>query len=97
MADTGLSEKVINSICSIAREYDIKKIILFGSRARGDYNRASDIDLAVYGENIGRFRLTLEEKVPTLLTFDVVDMMGNPSAQILDTVHKEGRTLYEEV
>ena len=97
LTDTGLSEKVIDSICDVARKYKIKKIILFGSRARGDYNRASDIDLAAFGKNIGRFRLELEETVPTLLTFDVVDMTGNPSNMILDTINKEGRILYEEI
>ncbi len=96
LKDTGLSEKVINSICDVARDNHVKKVLLFGSRARGDYYRASDIDLAAYGENINRFRLDLEELVPTLLTFDVVDMTGKPSKRILDTIHREGRLLYEE-
>ena len=39
----------------------MKKVILFGSRARGDYHRASDIDLAVYGGNIAEFALDVEE------------------------------------
>ena len=97
LTDTGLSEKVINSICDVARDNHVKKILLFGSRARGDYYRASDIDLAAYGANISRFRLDLEELVPTLLTFDVVDMTGKPSKRILDTIHREGRVLYEEI
>ena len=33
-------------------KHQVEKVILFGSRARGDYGRASDIDLAVYGGNI---------------------------------------------
>ena len=97
LQDTGLSEKVVESICDIAEEHGIKKLILFGSRARGDFNRASDIDLAAFGDNIGRFRMELEEIVPTLLTFDVVDLSENPSESILDTINKEGRLLYEEV
>ena len=31
------------------------KVVLFGSRARGDYYRASDIDLAAHGGNINRY------------------------------------------
>lgn len=39
----------------------MKKVILFGSRARGDYHRPSDIDLIVYGGNIAEFALDVEE------------------------------------
>ena len=97
LEDTGLSEKVVDSICDVAKKNRIKKVLLFGSRARGDFNRASDIDLAVFGDNVASFRTALEEIVPTLLTFDVVDMLGKPSKRILDTIQKEGRVLYEEV
>lgn len=45
MEGTGIKEIVIEKIYSIARKNNIKKAILFGSRARGDYKRASDIDL----------------------------------------------------
>ena len=38
--------KAINNICVKTKE--VKKISLFGSRARGDNNERSDIDLAVY-------------------------------------------------
>lgn len=95
--DTGLSEKVLDSICCQARNNKISKLILFGSRARGDYDRASDIDLAAYGEEISKFRMDLEELVPTLLTFDVVDLKSNPSQSIMDTIFKEGTVIYEEV
>ena len=95
--DTGLSDSVVNNIVDTANKYNIEKVILFGSRSRGDYYRASDIDLAAYGDNIAEFRLELEEKAPTLLTFDVVDLKGNPSKSILDTISKEGKVLYEKI
>lgn len=97
LCDTGLSSRVIDSISEVASKNGVDKVVLFGSRARGDYYRASDIDLAVHGGNINRFRVDLEEDVPTLLTFDVVDMAGNPSRSIMDTIAKEGRVLYEAI
>ena len=97
LVNTGLSVRVIDSISEIAKKNDIDKVVLFGSRARGDFYRASDIDLAAHGGNINRFRIDLEEDVPTLLTFDVVDLDGNPSRSILDTIDKEGRVLYEAI
>jgi predicted nucleotidyltransferase len=52
MWDWGISEAVMREITEIAKRNQIQEIILFGSRARGDYNRTSDIDLAVTGGNI---------------------------------------------
>ena len=51
-----------------------KKVILFGSRARGDYHRASDIDLAVEGGRVTDFILDVNDTTSTLLKFDVVDL-----------------------
>ena len=42
-------ERVIRDITRIARKNNVEKIILFGSRARGDHTERSDIDLAVSG------------------------------------------------
>lgn len=47
-------------------------VILFGSRAKGSYQRASDIDLAVKGGDIDKFAVAMEEETSTLLKFDVL-------------------------
>lgn len=54
-------------------------VILFGSRARGDFNRVSDIDIGVLpGENFDRRKLVfLKERIENLnipYTVDVVDL-----------------------
>ena len=43
--DTGIKEKVIEEIRALAEEYGLKRVVLFGSRARGDYKERSDIDI----------------------------------------------------
>ena len=45
----------------------MEKVILFGSRARGDYKEKSDIDLACTGGNYTRFSLDVDELTSTLL------------------------------
>lgn len=45
MNDTGIRPEVIEEIRNLAQKYDIEKVILFGSRARGDFKERSDIDL----------------------------------------------------
>ena len=44
-----IPERVEKEIIQLAKQYDIQKVILFGSRARGDNWERSDIDLAVSG------------------------------------------------
>ena len=39
---SGIRPIVIKEITEFAKEYGLKEVILFGSRARGDYERASD-------------------------------------------------------
>lgn len=52
MEDTGIKRIVLREIRELAEKHQAEKVILPGSRARGDYGRASDIDLAVSGGNI---------------------------------------------
>ena len=74
LRNTGIKPQVQDEICHLAEKYHLDRVILFGSRARGDYWRASDIDLAVSGGDITRFSLDLEEETSTLLTYDVVNL-----------------------
>ena len=43
----------------------MQKVILFGSRARGDFKTKSDIDLAVQGGDFIRFMLDVNEETST--------------------------------
>ncbi len=72
-------------------------MILFGSRARGDYRKVSDIDLAVSGGNIAAFALDVEEETTTLLKYDVVNLDGSVQKELLDVIEKEGVMLYEKI
>ena len=97
MRDTGIKENVINEIVELAQKYDLQKVILFGSRARGDFQRASDIDLAVSGGNVSMFALDVEEETSTLLEFDVVNLDLDLQEKLLESIKKEGMVLYEKV
>ena len=97
MNGTGIKEQVIKEIISLAQKHAIEKLILFGSRARGDYHRASDIDLAVYGGDVTGFSLDVEESTSTLLTYDVIDMSKKHQEHFMESIEKEGVVLYEKI
>jgi len=94
---TGISGVVLLQIEELAVRYEIQKIILFGSRARGDYKRTSDIDLAVLSGNVTEFTLAVDEGTDTLLMYDVVNLGGTVQAELLESIKKEGIVLYEKV
>ena len=92
-----LREDIRDGIISLAQEYHIARVILFGSRARGDNWERSDIDLAVSGGDIIRFSLDIDERIPTLLIFDIVNLDGPVEPELRASIEKEGVLLYEEV
>ena len=96
MWDWGISEAVMREITEIAKRNQIQEILLFGSRARGDYNRTSDIDLAVTGGNISGFAVSIEEETSTLLEYDIVDLDKPVSEELLKSIRDEGKILYEK-
>ena len=97
VAETGIRELVIMEICEIAKRCQVDKVLLFGSRARGDFKRTSDIDLAVTGGDFLRFALDVEEETSTLLEFDIVDLNRCMQQELRDSIEKEGRVIYEKV
>ena len=97
LVKTGIKQVVLDELISIAERYQIKRIILFGSRARGDFRRTSDIDLAVSGGDFARFALDVEEETSTLLKYDFVDLDRNIQEELLKSIEKEGVVIYEKI
>lgn len=97
ISESGIRPVVIQELRDLARKYELDRVILFGSRARGDYRRTSDIDLAASGENVVRFALDAEEETSTLLKYDVVNLDGCVQEELLESIRKEGIVLYEKI
>lgn len=93
----GLSEVTLSAIIDLAKKYNIKKLTIFGSRARGDYKPRSDIDLAASGGDVIRFSVDIDDEVPTLLMFDVVNLDSVVQEELLESIAKEGKVIYEKV
>ena len=93
-----LPDNVKEKVIELAQKYRIKKVILFGSRARGDNWERSDIDLAISGGDRVRFALDIDEIeiVSTLLMFDVVDLDEPCNEELLESIQRDGIVLYEE-
>ena len=64
----GLSKISYEKIKEIIQKYPEYQFKVFGSRARGNYKEASDIDIVVYGE------LKNQNKIKILNDFDLLDI-----------------------
>lgn len=95
--NTGIKQRVIDEICQYAKECNIQKVVLFGSRARGDYKERSDIDLAVTGGDYNRFFLLVDEETSTLLEYDIVNLDASVQEELLESIQKEGIGIYEKI
>lgn len=91
-------ENIISEISSAAKRHkQINKVVLFGSRARGDNNPKSDIDLAVYSnDDIFNFIEDIEENVSTLLEFDITDMRDEFENDFINQIESDGIIIYEQ-
>ena len=94
---TGIKQKVIEEIIDLAKKYYIEKVILFGSRARGDYRERSDVDLAFQGGKGNHFTLDVDGETSTLLEFDIVDLDKPVRSELLESIRREGIILYEKI
>ena len=92
-------EELYNQLAALAKRYGAKRLVLFGSRARGDNRPNSDIDLAVYGmpeDNRAEFWMHCEE-LPTLLKFDIVHIQDGMEPVFLANIERDGVELMDKL
>ena len=92
-------EELYGRLAELARRYGARRLVLYGSRARGDHRYNSDVDLAVYGmpeENEGAFGMDCDE-LPTLLKLDIVQIREGMNPAFLANIEKDGVTLMDRL
>lgn len=90
----GLKDDVLAFIIDSAKECGMSEVILFGSRAKGSFTQKSDIDLAASGECFHDFAEALDERCPTLLSFDLVNLSNPISDGLSKRISEEGVRIY---
>jgi predicted nucleotidyltransferase len=95
--NVGLSKELLGQIVdAIVRHVNPTKIIIYGSRARGDYKPTSDIDIAVEcDEGKSLIRNVIDDEIRTLLKVDIVDI-GGVSEELQSEIEEEGIVIYEK-
>lgn len=106
MEKTGLDRETLDDIIRrIVEAAEPDKIILFGSAARGDMNRHSDVDLLIIKEGAHRGSLAgrIYENMHgagaavdvVVVTPDDVERYKDSHALVIKPALREGRVVYE--
>lgn len=87
------ADDVIRNIAKLCRNFDAKKVILYGSRAKGTARERSDIDIAVSGVENFDDLLEKVEELPTLYSVDLLDMDCCRNQLLLEDIRQYGREI----
>ena len=95
----GLSDTDIKELQDVFRRHaNIEKVLIFGSRSKGNYRAGSDIDLAVIGKDID-YNLLLSilceiDDLDLLYTVDLLDYQKKKGTPIGDHIDRVGQVFY---
>ena len=96
----GLKEKDIITIQTVLKKFpQITEVLIYGSRAKGNYKNGSDIDLTFKGKNLtlkdlNNVSLLLDELyLPYSFDLSIFDQIENPA--LIDHINRVGIVFYK--
>jgi len=98
----GLLDRDMLHLLEAVRSFpEISQVVLFGSRAKGDYKTASDVDLAIKGAAVTydtavKLADILNEEKPLPYFFDVVHYESIREPRLVQHIDRVGVVLYSK-
>ncbi len=99
MDNFGLPQRTIDELLNyFSSKPEIEKVVIYGSRARGNYHNGSDIDFAIWtDEHKGFFRIAGElDELPTPYKFDVTDYKTLQHEGMKNSIDTDGILFYQK-
>lgn len=96
----GLSESAVKKIIGVLEQKpEISKVVLFGSRAKGNFRNGSDIDLVLFGEELDLKTLfKLETSMDDLMLPWKIDLVLFPTItnqELKEHINRVGKVFFE--
>jgi len=96
----GLSDRTLATLESIFRKYPgIRQVILYGSRAKGNYRKGSDIDLTIKCDDDLDFTKMLrisgdfdDSDIPYFVDVSLYEKISNPD--LIAHIDRVGKVIY---
>jgi predicted nucleotidyltransferase len=101
MRNNGLTDSELRQLNAVFKSYpEISNVIIYGSRAKGNYRDSSDIDLAIKGNGLDRFMVAeilqdlMETNIPYLVDLQDYDEIKN--ARLKSHIDRVGKLIYQK-
>ena len=97
----GLSDKTVQDIKNIFSNFEqVEKVVIYGSRAKRNYRKGSDVDLTFFGDNLTLNTLyEIEEKIEELnlpYMFDLSIFKQIDNQNVIEHINRVGKLFYEK-
>ncbi len=97
----GLREHVVENINGVfAQHIEVKRVTLYGSRAKGNYKNGSDIDLTMHGDTdltlnvMYKIMTELDDLLlPYMIDLSIFSTIGDPD--VVEHIQRVGVLFYE--
>ena|SRR5271157_3599777 len=99
--NSGLTEKAAAQICAVFSKHpEVEKVMLYGSRAKGNYRPGSDIDLALLGADLtqkilGQIQSELDDGLLPH-RFDLSIFSQITHSDLIEHIQRVGVVFYEK-
>ncbi|WP_291099684.1 MULTISPECIES: nucleotidyltransferase domain-containing protein [unclassified Flavobacterium] len=97
----GLKQETIDKINSVFRKHpEIDKVIIYGSRAKGNFRKGSDIDLTLIGNDleydlVGTIDSEIDDlNTPYLFDISIFKLLNSPSLE--EHINRVGKVFYKK-
>ena len=101
MMKFGLKDETITKISSVLADFpQVDEVIIYGSRAKGNYRNGSDIDLTIKGSDLNLHVLNqISLKLDDLLlpyTFDISIFRHISNPDLVEHIERVGQSFYKK-
>lgn len=98
----GISEEIWQLILTTCFGYPhVVTVILYGSRARGDYRQGSDIDIAIDAPMMTNKDFSVLwnalDDLPIIFSLDVVHLQTLKNEELLDSIVRDGISFHSKI
>ena len=96
----GLTNKEIQAIHSVFKKFpNVRKVVILGSRAMGNFKKGSDVDLAIMGkiksETVDKISSILNEETTLPYLFDVIHYESITNKELKRHIDEHGALFYD--
>ena len=92
--------EAVEFLDQLSQRSSVEKLIIFGSRACGDYDKYSDIDLAVVASSFSKadwvmLRARAIHDVRVVFRISIVNFLSNPD-RLQQRIYTDGEVIYKQ-